>query len=266
LLESDDAYQEAEKRICQNREDRASKLDLSGLGLTVIPDSISQLSHLRLLDASQNKISEISTKIIKLTDLYTLDLSRNLITIIPPYIESLKELHHLNVSENKIEKIPIEIGRIVNLNTLNISGNKISEISFDFFNLFHLKAFSADRNQMVKIPNGIGRLKKLRYISFLGNFIYDIPLEIVELSRLMFFSIEKKLLYPELKAAYAGGINTLFQYLKEETSKLYEAKLIFVGEGAVGKSSLLAKLRGEEWMENRDTTHGNTSRLRTASD
>ena len=29
-----------------------------------------------------------------------------------------------------------------------------------------------------------------------------------------------------------------------------------MGEGEVGKSSLLAALRGEDWVENRDTTHG----------
>jgi hypothetical protein len=33
-------------------------------------------------------------------------------------------------------------------------------------------------------------------------------------------------------------------------------KLILVGEGAVGKSSLLAALRDEPWVEHRDRTHG----------
>jgi C-terminal of Roc, COR, domain/Ras of Complex, Roc, domain of DAPkinase/Leucine rich repeat len=256
LLESDDAYQEAEKRICQNREDRASELDLSGLGLTAIPCSISQLSHLRELDVSQNKILEISAEIIELADLFKLDLSRNLITVISPDIESLKELKHFNIGENRIERIPVKLGNLDNLIELNISGNKISEIPFDFFNLSCLESFYAARNRMMEIPKGIGRLKKLLQITFFGNPISDIPLEIVELSQLRFFGIEKKLLYPELKAACDEGLNTLFKYLKEETSKLYEAKLVLVGEGAVGKSSLLARLRDEEWVESRDTTHG----------
>lgn len=37
---------------------------------------------------------------------------------------------------------------------------------------------------------------------------------------------------------------------------LNEAKLILVGEGEVGKSCLLGALRGDEWVENRPTTHG----------
>jgi hypothetical protein len=37
---------------------------------------------------------------------------------------------------------------------------------------------------------------------------------------------------------------------------LNEAKLILVGEGGVGKTSLLAALRGDPWVEDRKTTHG----------
>jgi len=39
-------------------------------------------------------------------------------------------------------------------------------------------------------------------------------------------------------------------------STLYEAKLILVGEGEVGKSCLLGALRGDEWIDGRPTTHG----------
>ncbi|MEM8637788.1 MAG: SAV_2336 N-terminal domain-related protein [Cyanobacteria bacterium P01_G01_bin.54] len=42
----------------------------------------------------------------------------------------------------------------------------------------------------------------------------------------------------------------------EEFTALNEAKLILVGEGEVGKSSLLGALRGDKWVEGRPTTHG----------
>ena len=38
--------------------------------------------------------------------------------------------------------------------------------------------------------------------------------------------------------------------------KCYEAKLVLVGEGNVGKTSLVAALREESFVENRSTTHG----------
>jgi GTPase SAR1 family protein len=37
---------------------------------------------------------------------------------------------------------------------------------------------------------------------------------------------------------------------------LYEAKVLLVGEGNVGKTSLIAALRNDPFVEGRPTTHG----------
>ena len=67
-------------------------------------------------------------------------------------------------------------------------------------------------------------------------------------------------LNPELAAAYSQGTEVVLQYLRSQARsrqvELNEAKLILVGEGEVGKTSLLGALRGDPWVENRDTTHG----------
>ena len=50
-----------------------------------------------------------------------------------------------------------------------------------------------------------------------------------------------------------------FEYVQakvQEQVTLNEAKLIMVGEGEVGKSSLLGALREDEWLESRPTAHG----------
>lgn len=44
--------------------------------------------------------------------------------------------------------------------------------------------------------------------------------------------------------------------MHSEDELIHEGKLLLVAEGEVGKSSLLTALRGEEFIENRDTTHG----------
>ena len=44
--------------------------------------------------------------------------------------------------------------------------------------------------------------------------------------------------------------------LKEASEPLYEAKLVLVGEGGVGKTALLRALLGEKFVENLPTTHG----------
>ena len=63
----------------------------------------------------------------------------------------------------------------------------------------------------------------------------------------------------EMLAAAAEGTHELLAFLRfidQEGVELAEVKLILVGEGAVGKSSLLAALRDEPWVEHRDRTHG----------
>jgi hypothetical protein len=66
-------------------------------------------------------------------------------------------------------------------------------------------------------------------------------------------------LNPDLAAAYAQDTAAVMQYLRAKAEgevPLNEAKLILVGEGEVGKSCLLGALRGDNWIEDRPTTHG----------
>jgi hypothetical protein len=68
-------------------------------------------------------------------------------------------------------------------------------------------------------------------------------------------------LNPALQSAYEAGLPELMAYLRslEEAEPLYEAKLVLVGEGGVGKTTLLKALMGREGQEPRKdepTTHG----------
>lgn len=61
-----------------------------------------------------------------------------------------------------------------------------------------------------------------------------------------------------MQAAYDRGLGEFLAYLRSlarDAEPLYEAKLVLVGEGNVGKSCLLATLCGEEFVD-RSTTHG----------
>ncbi|MBI4784532.1 MAG: hypothetical protein HY785_24935 [Oscillatoriophycideae cyanobacterium NC_groundwater_1537_Pr4_S-0.65um_50_18] len=68
-------------------------------------------------------------------------------------------------------------------------------------------------------------------------------------------------LNPALKSAYDAGLDELKAYLRslENAEPLYEAKLVLVGEGNVGKTTLLKALKGkagEAPQEHEPTTHG----------
>jgi hypothetical protein len=61
-----------------------------------------------------------------------------------------------------------------------------------------------------------------------------------------------------LPSLVARGTAELFVYLRslEDSEPQYEAKLLFVGEGKVGKSCLVDALRGKPFIADRSSTHG----------
>jgi Leucine-rich repeat (LRR) protein len=65
----DEAYREAEQRIEAARESGATELDLSGLGLTELPDSIANLTALQTLDLTDNQLTRLPDSIAQLQKL-----------------------------------------------------------------------------------------------------------------------------------------------------------------------------------------------------
>jgi Leucine-rich repeat (LRR) protein len=55
-MAKDEAYYEAEKKIEEAQKTLAKKLDLSGMGLTELAESIGQLTQLQSLDLSRNQL------------------------------------------------------------------------------------------------------------------------------------------------------------------------------------------------------------------
>lgn len=87
----------------------------------------------------------------------------------------------------------------------------------------------------------------------------ELPQSLAKLTALERIDLDQNPLNPELAAAYEEGLDAVKSYLRAKAGDqvvLNEAKLILIGEGEVGKSCLLGALRGDEWEENRDTTHG----------
>ncbi|KAN0011928.1 hypothetical protein ACTFIU_000147 [Dictyostelium citrinum] len=72
-------------------------LDLSGLGMCVVPPILGMLVHLTHLDLSGNCISVLPPELANLTELVRLDLSYNILTTLPLYIVSYKRLEHLDL-------------------------------------------------------------------------------------------------------------------------------------------------------------------------
>lgn len=104
-------------------------LNLSSNRLDKIPEFLYHLKSLVYLDAANNKISNLSKEVRNLENLSSLDLSNNQISCIPKCLENLKHLRYLNLRNNQITSIDhLNInGRRVQL---ELDGNPLSLIDY----------------------------------------------------------------------------------------------------------------------------------------
>ncbi|MBM0740415.1 leucine-rich repeat domain-containing protein [Phormidium sp. CLA17] len=228
-------------------------LNLDGNRIKHIPTAIAQLQDLTHLSLSRNQISEISAVIGSLTHLTTLDLSSNQISEIPAVIGSLTHLTTLDLSSNQISEIPAVIGSLTHLTTLDLSSNQISEIPAVIGSLTHLTTLDLSSNQISEIPAVIGSLTHLTTLDLEQNQITQIPNEVAQLTNLEKLDLRgNPINIPPVTLAPTAGKGLpdarpiLDYYFRtqdpNQTTYLYEANLLIVGEGGAGKTSLARKL------------------------
>ncbi len=142
---------------------------------------------------------------------------------------------------------------------LILSNMGLTELPNSLWKLTQLQSLHLSDNRLTILPETIGQLTALEVLNISVNQLIALPENIDQLKQLGEIYLEDNPLNPELAAAYEQGLDAVKTYLRakaEDQIILNEAKLILVGEGGVGKTSLLAALRDEEFIENRETTHG----------
>lgn len=88
---------------------QVTKLNLSGCGLTEVPENIFEYPNLTKLVLSNNKIKTIPKEILVLRKLQVLDLANNEIKVLQSAVFHLPKLRTLNVYGNQIKKMPKQV-------------------------------------------------------------------------------------------------------------------------------------------------------------
>jgi internalin A len=230
------------------------QLDLSSNQISTIPDSLAQLPNLQQLDLSSNQISTIPDSLAQLPNLQQLYLRSNQISTIPDSLAQLPNLQQLYLRSNQISTIPDSLAQLPNLQQLDLSSNQISTIPDSLAQLPNLQQLNLSSNQISTIPDSLAQLPNLQQLYLRSNQISTIPDSLAQLPQLEKLDLRgnpipvpPELLGPKESWQDPGDIHVIFDYYFQtldpaETTPLYEAKFIIVGEGGAGKTTLAKKL------------------------
>ena len=249
---------------CAAREDW-SELDLSRKYLVAVPPEIGQLTQLTSLDLSSNELKALPPEIGRLKQLTYLNLRENKLKVLPPEIGQLTQLTSLYLSHNELKALPLEIGQLMQLTqltTLDLRENKLTALPPEIEQLTQLTDLDLRENKLTALPPEIGQLLQLTDLDLRGNKLTALPLEIRQLTQLKRLDLRSNPnlpLPPELLEKIDAPqiiIQTWLEYLAGQTRPLNETKLVLVGEGSVGKTSLVNRLLHDTFDPGSEKTEG----------
>ena len=254
------ASDEVLRRIKEAARSNSKVLDLSRQNLTEIPKKVFQLQNLTRLSLGSNQIVEIPDAIDQLQNLTRLNLYQNQIVEIPCAITKLQNLTWLSLGSNQIVEIPDVVDQLQNLTGLDLSYNQIIKIPDAITRLQNLKELDFSRNQIVEIPNLIAELQNLKKLNISNNKITKIlkPIEYLITINDVNVSNNPLPIPPEILniGKQKEILNYLLQLYRTNFRPLHEAKVLLVGQGSVGKTSLKKQLIHNQFDQNESKTDG----------
>ncbi|MFN6567249.1 COR domain-containing protein [Dendronalium sp. ChiSLP03b] len=231
-----------------------SQLYLSFNQLTMLPTEIGQLTQLNRLYLNNNQLTTLPAEIGQLIQLSVLDLSFNQLTTLPTDIGQLTQLSRLNLNNNQLTTLLAEIGQLIQLRVLHLNNNQLTTLPAEISEFTQLRVLHLSFNQLTTLPAEIGQLTQLSELNLNNNQLTMLPPEIQRLSKVRKLDLRgygnaKLQIPPEIVGHswenLGESAHILHYYLSlqaEEKKPLNQAKLLLVGQGGVGKTSLLKRL------------------------
>lgn len=238
-----------------------------------VPDSIKDLSNLRMLAiGSAGKLESWNNEVH-----FPYYFSRFKDRIDPEDLYKFRHVKRLDLSGIPSENIKnINFEMFSELRELGLFGCQLESIPESIFGLSHLEVLDIGENKIDFLPQKLLQLKSLKYLFATRNNILVVPPELLELNfesddepsyyrskNFLSFDLRKnpiKNVPQEIINRGYSAINNYFESIeKEAVTSINSAKLMIVGRGRVGKTSLVKKLVDPERLLAEDeekTTRG----------
>lgn len=236
----------------------SSEVCLDGLGLDAIPEGVfALLSGLRRIDLSGNALADLPNDFGSLSSLERLDLSGNRFESIPEVIRTCASISELLVARCGLLSLPDWIGDLHALQVLDLQTNFIEALPTAMAQLENLRILVLSENFGLVPDAQCAGWPKLQELRVRSNALSDLPRGLIWLSDDVYFDASDNPLDPAIESLVEQGFASLKMFLRHvDRVPNVEAKLILVGEGNVGKSTLVDALQGKPFKPDRSTTHG----------
>lgn len=242
---------EARRRIAECAQNRGEALDLENLNLTQLPAEVASLTWLTQLWLSRNYISEVPEFIGQLKNLRTLILQGNPIRQIPTSLSQLTNLRLLAIIGGRPSAVNPIIGQLSNLRSLMLEDIGLFRLPNWIPNLRKLEELYVGNNNLKQLPNSFSELHHLKILNLRGNKFTQLPSPLFRLPNLQKLLIDSILDLPAelIEEANAQKILDYYFRIKRQSQPLNEFKLILVGRGGVGKTTLVHRLTTGKYKE-----------------
>ncbi len=230
--------------------------------LRFLPPEIGELISLTTLQLNWNQLETLPLEISGLINLVSLDLRHNSLTSLPAGLWRLSSLNALDLGWNKLTDLSPEIGALIALTRLDLSYNQLSDLPLELWQLTKLTLLEVNSNRLTVLPSAIGQLSALKRLNLSSNKLTALPLEIKQLIALHTLDLRGNSDFPlslEILAKIDDPqsiIRAYFDYCVGQPRPLNEVKLVLVGEGSVGKTSLVNRLLYDTFDPSSGKTEG----------
>uniref|UniRef100_A0A8C9VSM1 Leucine-rich repeat-containing protein 40 n=1 Tax=Scleropages formosus TaxID=113540 RepID=A0A8C9VSM1_SCLFO len=164
---------------------KSGQLNLSGRGLTEVPQSVWRLNIDTPQEAQENISFGGADRWWEQTDLTKLLLSSNKLEVLSEDVRLLAALVVLDVHDNQLTALPKSIGELQNLQKLTLSHNKLRELPEELWELKNLRSLQLQQNLLEHLPQGVGELTALDDIDLSDNQLTEVPDSLGNLSNLV---------------------------------------------------------------------------------
>lgn len=216
---------------------------------------VSKLSNLKSLSFNSTQVSDLNP-VSNMAKLQMLYFGKTKIRDLNP-ISDLPNLQELYCNENKLSELS-PISRLPNLKTLFCSHTQVSDLS-SLTSIPSLEYIDCNYTKVDDLKPLSDR-SDLSMLSCENTQVTDLtPINSFLRSEFSHFECSGcPLIVPPVEFANSSkqAIVEYYDELEQGHNPLNEVKVIFLGEGASGKTSLIKRLRNEAFDEEESQTHG----------